>query len=118
MASIKDIDKAGIPTLAQIRSAQSANAYCGSTLASIGSPNTRFNIDNDGVLVRESPLDGALRRVVCTSLCSCPLHIWYYSVLAGHPGIRRMYDSMSTDLYWSSMVNDVYTTVRDCRFCA
>lgn len=50
MTGIMDNEKTEIPTLAEIFSEQSTNTEGRSALVSIRTPNTRFNIDSDGVL--------------------------------------------------------------------
>jgi len=38
--------------------------------------------------------------------------------LAGHPGSRRMYDTLRRYVYWPTMVVDVYKHVKQCPACA
>lgn len=59
MAGIAENEKAEIPKLAKFIPAQSTDADCRSTLASVGKPNMRFNVDRDGVFVRVSTLNCA-----------------------------------------------------------
>jgi len=42
----------------------------------------------------------------------------HQSVLAGHPGSRRMYDTLRRYVYWPTMVVDVYRHVEQCPACA
>ena len=46
------------------------------------------------------------------------LRYQHQSVLAGHPGSRRMYDTLRRYVYWPTMVVDVYKHVEQCRACA
>lgn len=80
--------------------------------------NIRFNFDSDEVLVTASSSDGVSQRVVGTFLRHQSLHPFYYFLLAGHPGERRMYDSIRNDLCWPHMANDIYAMVRGCGFSA
>ena len=41
-----------------------------------------------------------------------------HSVLAGHPGLRRMYDTLRRYVYWPTMVVHVYKHVEQCPACA
>jgi len=38
----------------------------------------------------------------------------HQSVLAGHPGSRRIYDTLRQYFYWPTMVVDVYRHVEQC----
>jgi len=42
-------------------------------------------------------------------------HQW---VLAGHPGSRKMYNTLRRYVYWPTMVVDVYKHVEQCPACA
>jgi len=42
----------------------------------------------------------------------------HHSVLAGHLGSRRMYDTLRRCVYWPTMVVDVYKHVEQCPACA
>jgi len=42
----------------------------------------------------------------------------HQSVLAGHPGSRRMYDTLRRCVYWTTVVVDVYKHVEQCPACA
>jgi len=46
------------------------------------------------------------------------LRYQHQSVLAGHPGSRRMYDTLLRYVYWPTMVVDVYKLVEQCPACA
>ena len=41
----------------------------------------------------------------------------HQSVLTGHPGSRRMYDTPRRYVYWPTMVLDVYNHVEQCPAC-
>ena len=45
------------------------------------------------------------------------LRYQHQSVLAGHPGSRRMYDTLRRYVYWDTMVLDVYKHVEQCPAC-
>ena len=42
----------------------------------------------------------------------------HQSVLAGHPGSRKMYKTLRRYVYWPTMVVDVYKHVKQCPACA
>lgn len=54
---------------------------------------------------------------VLTSIQTHLLYHSYYPTLMGHPGERRMYNSVQSYHYWKQIANIVYTNVRDCRKC-
>lgn len=63
-------------------------------------------------------MDGALQRYVPAILRRCVLSLYYQSLMAGHPGERRMNNSMRREFYMSHVANDVYATVCDCLLCS
>lgn len=77
-------------------------------------PNTASTYNNDGILVRKSPFDGAFQKVVPTSLHTTILNLALSSVLAGHAGERQIFVSLRRELYWSHMIGDIYTFFRNC----
>jgi len=42
----------------------------------------------------------------------------HQSMLAGHPGSRRMYDTLRRYVYWPTKVLDVYKHMEQCSACA
>ena len=75
-------------------------------------------LDHQGILVRVSPLDDSNQVIVPESLRPRLLANGYYAAVSGHPGGRRMYETMRKKFYWPSMSMDVYTTVLQCDKCA
>lgn len=59
MAGIKDNKKKEIRTMSEFITTQAIDLDCHTTLVSGVKPNSRFNNDTDGVLVRVFSLDGA-----------------------------------------------------------
>lgn len=86
IAGITDNDEVEVRIQAKFISAQSTDANRRSTFVSLGKPNTHFNVDNDGVLVRAFPLHGALQRAEAAFLLSCYFHNRHYTFLTGHSG--------------------------------
>lgn len=62
--------------------------------------NYTFPYDADGVFIRVSAIDRASQRYVPAVLRPRLLRLCYYSLLAGHLGERRMYDSLRWEFYW------------------
>jgi Integrase zinc binding domain len=42
----------------------------------------------------------------------------HFPVVAGHPGVSKMYASMRRKFFWNEMYKDVEETVRHCTVCA
>lgn len=78
----------------------------------------KCNYDKIGFLSRIEPINGAIQNVVTTALRVRLLYQGHYPTWAGHPGGRRMYESICRDSYHLYMANDVYKTVMDCRECS
>jgi hypothetical protein len=70
------------------------------------------------LLYRSSTENSELRLVIPTSLRKRLLYISHYPVTAGHPGIRKMYKTISQHYYWPGLSMDVYQTVKQCSHCA
>ena len=58
-----------------------------------------YSLTEQGILVRQSPSTGERQVVVPESLRPRLLHSYHYSAVAGHPGIRRMYETLKQGLY-------------------
>jgi len=67
-----------------------------------------FFREKNGLLYRHS-VYGALKQRL--------LRYQHQSVLAGHPGSRRMYATLRPYAYWPTMVVDVYEHVEQCPAC-
>ena len=75
-----------------------------------------FETDDSGVLIRT--VHAHPQVVVPHDLKSRVLHMGHHSKLAGHPGGRKMYYTLSRDYYWPALAVDAYATVRNCVRCA
>ena len=98
--------------------AQAEDAFCRFAAEAVGTPNSKFDIDRYGFLVRKSPLDGTLQRVVPTRLRPRVLYVAHHPRLAGHPGATHMYYTLGREYYWPHMASDAFSTLRNCTSCA
>jgi hypothetical protein len=76
------------------------------------------DLNTDGILFRNAPLDGSKQIVVPLSLRPRLLRLEHFPVVAGHPGVSKMYASMRRKFFWKEMYKDVEETVRHCTVCA
>ena len=97
---------------------QAEDAFCRLATVTVGTPNSKFDIDRYVFLVRRSPLDETLQRVVPTRLRPRVLYLAHHPRLAGHPGATRMYYTLCREYYWPHMASDAFSTVRNCTLCA
>ena len=97
---------------------QAEDAFCCFAAETVGMPNSEIDIDRYGFLVRKSPLDGTLKRVVPTRLRPRLLYLAHHRRLAGHPGATRMYYTLRIECYWPHRPSDAFSTVRNCTSCA
>ena len=97
---------------------QAGDPFCQSAAETVGEPASDYDVDRYGFLVRKSPLDGTLQRVVPKRLRAKVLYLAHHPRLAGHPGGTRMYYTLRREYYWPHMANDAYQTVRNCASCA
>ncbi|CDF38306.1 unnamed protein product [Chondrus crispus] len=93
---------------------QADDAFCRAAADTVGEPNSKFDVDRYGFLVRKSPLDGTLQRVVPNRLRPRVLYLAHHPRLAGHPGGTRMYYTLRREYYWPHLASDAFATVRNC----
>ena len=105
-------------TITSLREAQQNDKFCQHVRSSLDLPDSPFGVTHEDILVRRSPLDGSLQKVVPFSLIPIILYHAHYPVHAGHPGGTRMYETIRREYYWRSMVNDIFQAAKDCRSCA
>ncbi|CDF40922.1 unnamed protein product [Chondrus crispus] len=97
---------------------QAEDPFCRAAAETVGNPDSRYDVDRYGFVVRKSPLDGTLQRVVPKRLRAKILYLAHHPRLAGHPGGTRMYYTLRREYYWPHMANDAFSTVRNCASCA
>ena len=103
----------------EMLSEQSCDEYCQWARRQMDlSTESPFAIDQHGVLIRRSPLDGTLQVVVPESLRRRVLDIAHHPPISAHPGRSRMYQTLRRDFYWPSMTVDIHFTVDSCDACA
>lgn len=62
---------------------QKKDAYCRGKPELVGDPGSPFDVDRYGFLIRKSPLDGSLQRVVPKTLQPRVVYICYYPLYRG-----------------------------------
>ena len=77
-----------------------------------------FSQEKNGLLCRRSMYGRETRVVIPEALEKRLLNHQHPSVLAWHPGLRRMYNTIRRCVYWPTMVVDVYKHVEQCPACA
>ena len=102
---------------AEIRDEQSRDAEC-QELSERQGTSCITDVNTDGILIRNAPLDGSKQIVVPLSLRPRLLQLEHFPVVAGHPGVSKMYASMRRRFFWKAMYKDVEETVRHCTVCA
>lgn len=84
----------------------------------VGAPESVYMYYKHVFLVRRAHIDGYIQKSFQKTIEAKSLYASKYLVMSIHPGARRMYDKMRTDMYWTHMANDVYATVKYFRSCA
>jgi len=80
---------------------QRADEFCQNVLArQSAAKDSAFFEDEDGLLRRKATLDNAIQMVVPKSLRPRLLAMSHQSVIAGHPGQNKMYETMRRTYYW------------------
>jgi len=77
-----------------------------------------FFKEKNGLQCRRSMYGRETQVVIPEALKQRLLRYQHQSVLAGHPGSRRMYDTLRWNVYWPTMVVDVYKHEEQCPACA
>ena len=77
-----------------------------------------FFREKNGLLCQHSVYGRKTQVVIPEALKQCLLRYQHQSVLAGHPGSRRMYDTLRRYVYWPTFVVEVYKHVEQCPACA
>ncbi|CDF38169.1 unnamed protein product [Chondrus crispus] len=89
---------------------QAEDPFCTAAAETVGNPDSRYDVERYGFVVRKSPLDGTLQRVVPKRLRAKILYLAHHPRLAGHPGGTRMYYTLRREYYWPHMANDAFST--------
>jgi Integrase zinc binding domain len=66
-----------------------------------------IDVDEDGILVRITPLEGSRQIVVPWSLRPRLLWLEHFRVVAVHPGVSKIYAAMRRTFYWTNMYKEV-----------
>jgi len=116
----------GALTAQEIILGQAKNAFCKERLKELdvlSPPDPRwsrqafFFREKNGLLCRHSVYGWETQVVIPEALKQRLLRYQHQSVLSGHPGSRRMYDTLRRYVYWATMVLDVYKHVEQCPAC-
>lgn len=102
-------------TLVEFIDTEFRSSTCQKYETTVDHHKSKFYVNSNGLLlVGKSTIDDAIQTVVSKFFQARLMNMTHYSTLAGYPGQRRMYDSMSPEYFWLYMANDVYTSVDDC----
>lgn len=97
---------------------QARDHLCKAFAATVGRPGSVYTYEHMGFLFRLSKLDGSLQRDVALVLRQKIMFMKHYPRLSGHPGSRKMFDTMRRKCYQSYFESDVAATVKSCMSCA
>lgn len=97
---------------------QSSDAFCRFVMSRFGQPHSSNHVDKYGIFVFHSQIDGALQTIVPQLLSERVLFLSCHPPIAGHPGMRLMYDTLGRDFYCVHVANGVYGVVNKCKSCA
>ena len=107
--------------------AQAKDAFCQARLKELDalsppdptwSRQAFFFREKNGLLCLRSVYGRETQVVTPEALKKRLLTHQHQSVLAGHPGSRKMYNTLRRYVYWPTMVVDVYKHVEQCPACA
>jgi len=117
----------GALTAREIILGQAEDAFCQARLKELDgfspldptwSRQAFFFREQNGLLCRRSVYRGETQVVIPEALKKRLLTDQHQSVLAGHPGSRKMYNTLRRYVDWPTMVVDTYKHVEQCPACA
>jgi Integrase zinc binding domain len=88
---------------------QAMDPECQQFAASAGA-DSLFDYKESCVLLRRSPVDGALQIFVPKSLQPKLLHLEHFLRTAGYPGVAQMFRTLQKRLFWKIMSTEVSET--------
>lgn len=83
-------DAVKLPTISEFILAQRKDAYCNQMKQLVDTSNCHFTFDKKIPLVKQVPLDRSIHKLLLLKMCVTILCLAHHSILAGHPGERRM----------------------------
>lgn len=102
------------PTIDDSLCEHAQDAYCCTITPQVGQPSIEFQINHLELLVRQSPIDGAVQIVVHTSLRPRMQTFANNLPTAGHYRQRQIYDTPRHKCFRFHMASNVYCTVDRC----
>ena len=98
---------------------QRRDSYCQQVLASQSHKQRAFFEGPDGLLRRRHPIHDELVQIVLPeTFRPRVLQLCHYTIVAGLPGLNRLYYHIRKVYYWPHLPADVAATVRNCPSCA
>ena len=95
---------------------QLTDPFCAGIRRRINRGDIPLATEEGGVLVRN--VNATPQVVVPQDLQARILCMGHHVLLAGHPGGRKMFYTLTTNCYWPSLAVDCYATARNCMHCA
>ncbi len=101
----------------ELLTAQLSDSFCSDIRNRLnGGEVLAFAFNEEGLLIRTS--ETGPQVVIPHVLKAKVLHIHHYARLAGHPGGRKLYQTIRRSMYWPALAVDCYATSRRCSTCA
>lgn len=105
------LTESAAPTIADFLQHQTADSYYRQAAQSVGITDIECTVDKGGLIVRVTPIDGAVQIFVQQALWERSLYHARHPVVWDHICERQMHDSMQREFLWLYMTNDMCTTV-------
>lgn len=74
-----------LPTIADYMLAEKKDAFCDQIKELAGTPNLHFTFCKSGLLVKQAPLHGSIRKSLLINLRPIILYMAHHFILIGHP---------------------------------
>jgi transposase InsO family protein len=107
-------------TLSELEREQKMDAECieWETLSRLKQSSFFIEVKNGlSILCRRASKDGRTQLCIPKSLRSRLLNLNHYPATAGHPGGKKMYQTMRKTFYWPGLSKEAYEVVKRCTEC-
>lgn len=105
------------PTALILIETQHMNTYWNQVCHNMSLSSTAFTYGKNSILERKAPIDGAIQKLLPTSLRTTILDFAHYFFLPDPSGEHQMYNSLRWGFYWPNRICDTYTVVYNCTEC-
>lgn len=102
------------PPFVELIRAQKKKVFYRTANSYVGHDSSTFSISFDRLLVRQSTVDVSVQIIVLPSLWNIIIMASHHPHIDGHPGLRRIYNTLHCTFYWSHRSKNIDQIVNIC----